>query len=352
MPASSPAALPLAPPCTADRRATSFDWTMLVLSALLVGGLYLDGWAHLHQRISSSILTPWHALLYASAVGVAICILSQALPRYAAGTPLRDAVPAGYGLSLLGIGGFFIGAAADPLWHLRFGFEVDVEALLSPPHLIIGASTVLVVSGPFRALWRRLPKGPQIEPAALLPLLISLTLTLSLLTFFTEFLHPLVNAWAGSGFMARHPLKQAAPAVGQALGIAGILFQSSLLMGCILLLVQRWRPPFGGLTLLCGLNMALMTVFRDEYRLLPIGILTGLAADGLIRQLRPGRDRRRELRAFAFAVPLVCYGLYFATLALSEGIGWSVHLWMGSWLLAGMSGLLVSLLVVPPADEA
>jgi hypothetical protein len=325
---------------------------MLVFSALLVGGFYLDGWAHLHQRISGSIFTPWHALLYASAVGVTGCLLSQTLPRYATGTPLRDAVPAGYGLSLLGIGCMFIGASADPLWHMRFGFEADVETLLSPPHLILGASTVLVVSGPFRALWRRLPKGPQIELAALLPLLISLTLTLSMLTFFTEFLHPLVNTWAGSSFMARHPHKQAEPAVGQALGIAGILFQSSLLTGCILLLVQRWRPPFGSLTLLCGLNMAMMTVFRDEYRLLPVGILTGLAADGLIRQLRPGRDHRRELRAFAFAIPLICYGLYFAILALSEGLGWSIHLWLGSWLLAGVSGLLVSILVVPPPIDA
>ena len=98
MPASPPNILPLAAPATADRRATRFDWTMLALSALLVGGFYLDGWAHLHQRISGSMFTPWHALLYASAVGVTICILAQALPRYAAGTPLREAAPAGYGL--------------------------------------------------------------------------------------------------------------------------------------------------------------------------------------------------------------------------------------------------------------
>jgi len=97
--------------------------------------------------------------------------------------------------------------------------------------------------------------------------------------------------------------------------------------------------------------MALMTVFRDEYRLLPVGILTGLAADGMVGRLRPGRDRPGALRITALAIPLICYGLYFAILAASEGIGWSVHLWLGSWLLAGVAGLLVSVLVVPPSID-
>src|SRR5919197_1584766 len=42
-----------------------FDWISVVLSAWLVGGAYLDGWAHNHLRLSlESFFTPWHAVLY------------------------------------------------------------------------------------------------------------------------------------------------------------------------------------------------------------------------------------------------------------------------------------------------
>jgi len=38
-----------------------------------------------------------------------------------------------------------------------------------------------------------------------------------------------------------------------------------------------------------------------------------------------------------------------------HGIGWSVHLWVGSTVMAGMVGLLLSYLVVPlqlPPDDS
>jgi branched-subunit amino acid transport protein len=55
------------------------------------------------------------------------------------------------------------------------------------------------------------------------------------------------------------------------------------------------------------------------------------------------------LRIFAFAVPAILYGLYFAGMIVNDGgIGWSVHLWAGSAVMAGLVGVLLSYLVVPP----
>ncbi len=54
------------------------------------------------------------------------------------------------------------------------------------------------------------------------------------------------------------------------------------------------------------------------------------------------------LRWFAFLVPAILYGLFFSTLVITAGTWWSVHLWPGVIFMAGIVGLLVSYIVVPP----
>jgi hypothetical protein len=46
-------------------------------------------------------------------------------------------------------------------------------------------------------------------------------------------------------------------------------------------------------------------------------------------------------------VPLVWYSLYFLALHLTHGVWWSVHVWAGAIVVAGLVGWLVSYLVVP-----
>src|SRR5215469_12275517 len=43
-----------------------FDRIAALLSALVVGGVFLDGWAHNHGKVDQSFFTPWHALLYSA----------------------------------------------------------------------------------------------------------------------------------------------------------------------------------------------------------------------------------------------------------------------------------------------
>ena len=47
-----------------------------------------------------------------------------------------------------------------------------------------------------------------------------------------------------------------------------------------------------------------------------------------------------------------CHGLYFLDLLLTNGVTWSVNLWMGSIILSGIIGLLLSYLLVPPITGA
>jgi hypothetical protein len=242
---------------------------------------------------------------------------------------------------------FMAGGVGDMVWHDVFGIEANVEVLLSPTHLTLALGITLIVSGPWRAGWRLLAGEGEHMPgwAVLLPPLLSVTLLLSLWTFMTQFAHPLVGPWAAAGF---RPRSQNFPSIRQALGIVSILLQTGILMGLVLLTAMRWLLPFGSLLLMFTLNALLMSFMQDHYRFIPAAALAGLGADLLIRWLKPSRERSGALRLFAFTVPVLYYVFYFAALMLTQGIDWSIHLWTGSIVLAGVVGLLLSYLIIPP----
>ena len=54
------------------------------------------------------------------------------------------------------------------------------------------------------------------------------------------------------------------------------------------------------------------------------------------------------LRVFAFVVPLIVGSTYFVAGQMIAGMAWSVHLWLGSIVMGGVVGLLISFVAVPP----
>ncbi|MGH8526270.1 MAG: hypothetical protein ACREXY_19315, partial [Gammaproteobacteria bacterium] len=164
------------------------------LCTWLVLGLYIDGWAHRHFKIET-VFTPWHLILYSGFLAVATYLLFIWYRNHVQGYPWRRAMPPGYELSLLGLLIFVLSGLGDLIWHELFGFEHDLEALLSPTHLVLALGGTLMIAGPFRSAWQRpdTPSAPSL--ATQWPMLLSLTLLLSILTFFTQFAHPFVEVW-------------------------------------------------------------------------------------------------------------------------------------------------------------
>ena len=74
--------------------------------------------------------------------------------------------------------------------------------------------------------------------------------------------------------------------------------------------------------------------------------LAGLVADTLVRGLKPSAVKPQALHLFACTVPTVYYALFFLVLMLTRGIGWSAHLWLGSIMLAGLTGWLLSYILL------
>lgn len=86
---------------------------MAGLSSLLLGGFYIDLWAHAHGRTDNTFFTPWHALLYSAMAVVGVFLGGRALRTWRRGVAWRQTLPPGYGLSLIGVGLFAVGGVAD-----------------------------------------------------------------------------------------------------------------------------------------------------------------------------------------------------------------------------------------------
>jgi len=610
-----------------------FDWIVAGLSAWIVGGLYLDGWAHHHGKVDDSFLTPWHAALYSGVLVMFLFLFLNQARNTFKGYPLQRSLPKGYLLSLIGVALFLLGGLLDFLWHAAFGVELDLEALLSPTHLLLATSGVLMVSGPIRALHSRMQTGEVFTGWKKLgPLVLCATFILSIITFFTQFAHPIgypmagkltaidqgrfsdiylinsdgtsqtrltstldTNAWGGAwspdgrqivftqreikednnaqsalylmngdgsgvkqltdmpgheylpdwspdgariafvsstqhaqqiyainvdgsnlqqlteatnptfgpawspdgkkivyalsthtsselylmnadgsdatqltsngayngggvwspdgqqiafhssdannnsdiylinadgsgekrltvssadeyspawspdgrqiAFLSweddvvdiyvmdvaafglqdteesqrrnlthNHALEINSPEwspdgktilfsanghttlpdlyTNQSLAVAGLLFQSALLMGIVLTLIKNWTLPFGALTLMFTLNGFLMSVFHDEYVLALSMFGAGLIADSLLAWLKPSAQRHVRFWLLAFSVPALFCALYFLALQITQGMDWAIHLWLGTIFLTGIIGLLVGFLVVSPLSAA
>jgi hypothetical protein len=134
-------------------------------------------------------------------------------------------------------------------------------------------------------------------------------------------------------------------------GAADILLQAGIMMGVILFAIRRWRLPFGSLALLFTVNSAFMSVFNDHYAFIPFFAAVGLIADLLYLRWQPTEQRLDALRGFAFTVPVITYLGYFAAVELIFGpITWVIHLWLGVTVMAGIEGLLLSYLMMPPRN--
>jgi len=140
----------------------------------------------------------------------------------------------------------------------------------------------------------------------------------------------------------------AEPFVRQAMGVATLLIQGTLIAGFVLLVLRHGPIPLGALTIMVGVSGTLMTLISDQYRYIAVAFAAGVAGDLIAHLAKPGPERPRSIRIVAFLVPAVWYALYLLSLGLfGDGIGWSVHMTIGSPLLAGAAGLLLSFLAFP-----
>jgi hypothetical protein len=132
-------------------------------------------------------------------------------------------------------------------------------------------------------------------------------------------------------------------------GVGDEIVWTVLLMGISLLVLRRWRPPFGSYTILFGVTTTAVNAVWDFDHGWSIvaGVIGGIVADVLVLMLDPRAGRPLQFRIFAAVVPTVMWAAYFVTIAIAYGMGWKTPMWAGAVTFAAPVGVLISALIVP-----
>lgn len=329
--------------------------TTALFSAWVLGGLFLDGWAHAELPQLESFFTPWHAVLYSGLLATAGWIVLQSTRGYRRGRRGLRAIPYGYGLGLAGALLFGIAGLSDLAWHTAFGIEEDLSALLSPPHLALGLAAALMITTPARSAWRS--GGGEERPSlgAFLPVLLSVSLLAVAAAFFLAYANAFHVGVAAGGSGASDTPRAVAQAGGegdprQALELATVLITNILLLVPLLAMLARWRLPLGATTILFVSVAAFSTAEHgfEAGELILAAVVGGVVGDTLIAMLRPSADRPAAFRTVATATPAALWLAYFAVTALFSDLAWPPELWAGAVVLSAFTGLVLGLLVSPP----
>ncbi len=322
-------------------------WMYAVASTLFVGGLYMDGWAHLHVPELETFFTVWHAIFYSGFALTAGLLIHEIFRRRNRSKDWRSAVPSGQGLTLLGIGIFALGGIGDMLWHTVFGIEIDIEALLSPTHLLLAFGLFLIVTGGIRDQWSRSENAYGGNLFASMPYVLSMNCAFAGIVFLIQF-----GEFTDFGFAKEWiPDSGALRFYQQATPILGAMLFSAILTGTFTTLLKRGRLPFGAVTLVLGLTMTGLSVNRGGTAYIPAALLAGLVGDTLLETAEWSRNRTRWLRLFSFLLPFSLYAFMMTTLTVVKGTWLTVHMWTGIPVLAGLAGGLIGLTAFGNDDQ-
>lgn len=325
-----------------------YDWIVTLALAFFVAGGYLDSWAHTHLGDLETFFTPWHAVLYFGSALVAAIHGVAVWRNVSKGKRFIEAIPKGYRLSVIGVGLFFVGGVLDMFWHELVGIEVNMQGMVSPPHLMLVVASAMVYSGPLMAMWQR-PTPKQITWVEYGPALLSALYTLALILLVMQY-----NSVIANPNLITQPYGAEFMNLPDFMALNGVLMPTVLMMGFILMLMKRWKTlPFGSMMLIImGITM-LLGLVRFRYvvgfeMMMVCAFLSGLLADLLLVKLNPAKNLGWQMVAFAAGVPFVYYLLYFVAVTIPNGLTWTIHVWLGAAVLAGIAGTMTSWLVFQP----
>ena len=326
-----------------------YDYVTAVLLLWLIGGTYLDAWAHNHfGNDLDTFFTPWHGVMYSGFGAVMVLTMGTWFVNMRRGYDWQHAMPSGYELSRIAIGLFFIGGVGDMIWHTLFGIEINIEAAFSPTHQLLIVAEVLLGLGPLRSAMRKVdaPNGVK----TFIPVAISMAVSLGAVFLEYQGLNLIVQAYPS---IAKMPTTLREDQLYQLAGVASGILMSVSLMGLIFLAIRRWsaKLPFGFFTFVFTLLGLALATQRDTYLLALSMLLGGLTADLGILWLRPSEERRSQVRAISVAVPLVLFSSYMLILAFTSEIWWRIHTIGGLVVSATLASLVLSYLVFLPVTK-
>ncbi len=323
-----------------------FDWLFSLFTGWWVAGAFLDGWAHIHlDSTLETFFTPWHMVLYSGVLATSLLLFFQLARNHYNGYKWQRSLPREYLFAILGLFFVFIAGSGDLVWHEIFGVEVSIEALLSPTHILLATGGAMVVGAPLYAIWYRNRNLYKIHK---IPTILSFTYLMMTIGFMLQFLHPFNFPWMAQSFLNENPINRD---YGGALGIANTIVFTGIFMGLVLASIRHWIFPFGSFTAILVLNAIAITLMHGEYHVFIItALVAGLLIDILYQKVCSLSLKERHIRIFGIFAPMILFTAYIATVLFIDFTPWSVHMWAGLIVISGITGGLMTYLVVPPGD--
>lgn len=315
------------------------------LGAWIVVAVFSDGWAHQNVPQLEGFFTPWHLALY-SGLAASVGWLGW-LSRRASGSDLVGRIPRAYRPAALGAAVFAVAGLLDMVWHLTLGVEVGVDALLSPPHLLLAAGGLLLLSGPVRSRWTR---GDLGSPLALTAWVLPVALVAFFLLYVSEF-----AAAAPTVDYLRLPEGDPGHEQGELPALAGLgafLVTTVLLTVPTVLVWRRGVRPRGLVTTVVAVVATLSVAAAGTSAIALSGVLgavAGAAAADLAvaRILSPAPAGRRLAAAAGTTAVLVWSGHLAALAAVADGLAWPAELWSGVVLVSAAVAAALGWLAAP-----
>jgi hypothetical protein len=129
--------------------------------------------------------------------------------------------------------------------------------------------------------------------------------------------------------------------------IGSVLVTDVVLLGAVLFILRRWTPPPGTFIVLFTVTAVAMSGL-DSFERLPLAlcaVIGGVAVDALVLRDVPARW-------VAVGAAVALWLPYFIVFKAAYNLPWTIHLWLGTAVLAALAGLGLSLLADPPVTPA
>ena len=320
------------------------DAVTVLIGLWLILGLFSDGWAHHNVPELEGFFTPWHGVLYAGLLLAGAWFAWLGRPG---GVRWYRSVPSGYGWGVLGIVVFTFGGLADMAWHLAFGVEAGIDALVSPSHLVLLSGGLLILTSAVRSRWGSGDTSSIVSMTAL-------ALVTALVSFFLLYVSEFVTNAPTVPFRALpegHPEHTASELPATA-GLGGFLITTALLVVPLAWAWQRARAPRGLVTMLVAFTAWLSAAVVDLEHAAVVGAagatLGAFGAELAIAWLEK-QDLPARLRAPALAATAVAsiWGGHIAALAFAVGLAWPIELWSGVVVLSTLAAAAIGGLASP-----
>ena len=279
------------------------------LALCIITGMTLDAWAHVHGATDNTFFTPWHAILYTGLFG------SVAWYGYLTYRRVEPLAAHRLGLSMGPLVALF--GAADLIWHSMFGFERDLQAQLSPPHIALATVLAILVSVPSR---QRNPHGHLTWLGAIAGSLAAVV-TLTLLMFVSPLTAVYAELYSGDTVIG--------------LGVSGfLLFITTWLI--VFQWMRRTNAPYGAFTVASGMLGISQAISKGEWRFAALLITVGFWAEWVSRKTSQASRIPALVWPGSFALG------YFLVLKYTSTLAWGPSVWGGVVVMAVAIGFGVA----------